>query len=279
MLELLSEHMCFGGAQRYYRHDSAAIGLPMRFSVYLPPQAEGKPLPVLFYLAGLTCTEETFMIKAGAQRVAAQEGIILIAPDTSPRGANIAGETENWDFGVGAGFYVDATEEPWSRHYRMYSYILELRELVMAEFPADAGRCGIFGHSMGGHGALVLALRNPDLFKSVSAFAPIAAPTRAPWGEKAFGGYLGPDREAWRGYDATELMLLMKTPFPNGILVDQGLRDKFLADQLNPEAFEAACQQADQPLELNYHPGYDHGYYFISTFVEHHVRFHRRQLA
>jgi S-formylglutathione hydrolase len=279
MLELLSEHMCFGGTQRFYRHDSAAIGLPMRFSVFLPPQAEGKTLPVLFYLAGLTCTEETFMIKAGAQRVAAQEGIILIAPDTSPRGANIAGETEHWDFGAGAGFYVDATEEPWSRHYRMYSYILELRELVMAEFPADAARCGIFGHSMGGHGALVLALRNPDLFKSVSALAPIAAPSRCPWGEKAFAGYLGPDREGWRGYDATELMLLMKTPFPKGILIDQGLRDKFLADQLNPEAFEAACQQADQPLECNYHPGYDHGYYFISTFVEHHLRFHRRQLA
>ncbi|MGZ5199080.1 MAG: S-formylglutathione hydrolase [Telluria sp.] len=279
MLELLSEHMCFGGTQRFYRHDSAAIGLPMRFSVYLPPQAEGKTLPVLFYLAGLTCTEETFMTKAGAQRVAAQEGIILVAPDTSPRGANIAGEADNWDFGVGAGFYVDATEEPWARHYRMYSYILELRELVLGEFAADANRCGIFGHSMGGHGALVLALRNPDLFKSVSAFAPIAAPARCPWGERAFSGYLGPDREGWRAYDATELMLVMKTPFPNGILIDQGLHDKFLADQLNPEAFELACRQADQPLELNYHPGYDHGYYFISTFIEHHVRFHRRQLG
>jgi S-formylglutathione hydrolase len=279
MLELLSEHMCFGGTQRFYRHDSAAIGLPMRFSVYLPPQAEGKTLPVLFYLAGLTCTEETFATKAGAQRVAAQEGIILVAPDTSPRGAGIAGETDNWDFGAGAGFYVDATEEPWSRHYRMYSYMLELRELVLDEFPADASRCGIFGHSMGGHGALVLALRNLDLFKSVSAFAPIAAPSRSPWGEKAFSGYLGRDREGWRAYDATELMLVMKTPFPKGILIDQGLHDKFLADQLNPEAFELACKQADQPLELNYHPGYDHGYYFISTFIEHHLRFHRRQLG
>jgi S-formylglutathione hydrolase len=279
MLELLSEHMCFGGTQRFYRHDSAAIGLPMRFSVFLPPQAEGKSLPVLFYLAGLTCNEETFMIKAGAQRVAAQEGIILVAPDTSPRGAGIAGESDNWDFGVGAGFYVDATEEPWASRYRMYSYILELRELVMSEFAADASRCGIFGHSMGGHGALVLALRNPDLFKSVSAFAPIAAPTRCPWGEKAFSGYLGAEREGWRAYDATELMLLMKTPFPKGILIDQGLHDKFLADQLNPEAFESACKQADQPLELNYHPGYDHGYYFVSTFMEHHLRFHRRQLG
>jgi S-formylglutathione hydrolase len=279
MPELLSEHTCFGGSQRFYRHDSAAVGLPMRFSVYLPPNAEGKKLPVLFYLAGLTCTEETFMTKAGAQRVAANEGIILVAPDTSPRGANVPGEADDWDFGVGAGFYVDATEEPWAKHYRMYSYILELHDLVMSEFPADANRCGIFGHSMGGHGALVLALRNPDLFKSVSAFAPIAAPSRAPWGEKAFARYLGAEREAWRAYDATELMVLMKTPFPNGILIDQGLTDKFLADQLNPDAFEQACTQADQPLELRYHPGYDHGYYFISTFVEHHLRFHRKNLA
>jgi S-formylglutathione hydrolase len=279
MPELLNEHSCFGGAQRFYRHDSAAIGLPMRFSVFLPPNAEGKKLPVLFYLAGLTCTEETFMTKAGAQRVAANEGMILVAPDTSPRGANVPGETASWDFGVGAGFYVDATVEPWVKHYRMYSYILELHDLVMSAFPADPGRCGIFGHSMGGHGALVLALRNQDLFKSVSALAPIAAPSRCPWGEKAFAGYLGPDREAWRAFDATELMLLMKAPFPNGILIDQGLADKFLADQLNPDAFEQACKQADQPLALRYHPGYDHGYYFISTFVEHHLRLHRKNLG
>ncbi|GAB3454933.1 S-formylglutathione hydrolase [Massilia terrae] len=279
MLELISEHMCFGGSQRVYRHDSAATGLPMRFSVYLPPQAGGERLRVLFYLAGLTCTEETFMIKAGAQRFAAQEGLILVAPDTSPRGAGVPGETDSWDFGVGAGFYVDATEEPWSRNYRMYSYLLELRELVLDEFMGDALRCGIFGHSMGGHGALVMALRNQDLFKSVSAFAPIAAPSSSPWGEKAFTGYLGADREAWRAYDATELMLLMKTPFPGGILIDQGLHDKFLAEQLNPGAFEAACRQAGQPLELNYHPGYDHGYYFISTCIEHHIRFHGRQLG
>lgn len=271
--------MSFGGSQRFYRHDSAAIGLPMRFSIYLPPNAAGKKLPVLFYLAGLTCTEETFMIKAGAQRMAASEGVILVAPDTSPRGANVPGEADNWDFGVGAGFYVDATQEPWAKHYRMYSYILELHGLVMSRFPADPNRCGIFGHSMGGHGALVLALRNPDLFKSVSAFAPIAAPGRCPWGEKAFGGYLGPERDAWRAYDATELMLLMKTPFPNGILIDQGLADKFLPDQLNPDAFEQACEQADQPLDLRFHPGYDHGYYFISTFIEHHLRFHGKHLG
>lgn len=280
MLELLSEHACFGGVQRFYRVDSAAIGLPMRFSVYLPPGAEGKRLPVLFYLAGLTCTEETFMIKAGAQRVAAQEGLILVTPDTSPRGAGAPGETDSWDFGAGAGFYVDATQAPWSQHYRMYSHVLELRELVLAQLPADPARVGIFGHSMGGHGALMMALRNPTLFRSVSAFAPIAAPMRCPWGQKAFGGYLGRDQESWRQYDASELMAAMDTaPFPGGILIDQGLADKFLAEQLYPEAFEDACARAGQPLTLRRHAGYDHGYYFISTFVEDHVRFHRRLLG
>jgi S-formylglutathione hydrolase len=278
--EILSEHACFGGVQRFYKYDSAAIGLPMRFSVYLPPEAQGKRLPVLFYLAGLTCTEETFAIKAGAQRVAAEEGLILVMPDTSPRGAGVPGEADSWDFGVGAGFYVDATQEPWARHYRMYSHILELRERVLAELPADPARVGIFGHSMGGHGALMLALRNPDLFRSVSAFAPIAAPARSPWGEKAFGGYLGPDRAAWRDYDATELMgRATEAPFPKGILIDQGLADKFLAEQLYPEAFEDACSAVGQPLELRRHAGYDHGYYFISTFVEDHLRFHRRNLG
>ena len=279
MLQLLSEHACFGGLQRFYQHDSTAIGLPMRFSVYLPPGAEGQEPPVLFYLAGLTCTEETFMTKAGAQRVAAREGMVLVAPDTSPRGAGVPGETDSWDFGVGAGFYVDAVQEPWARHYRMYSYILELRELVLGEFGLDAARCGIFGHSMGGHGALTIALRNPDLFRSVSAFAPIAAPSRCPWGEKAFGGYLGADRAAWRAHDATELVGDGPVRFPGGILVDQGLADKFLAEQLNPDAFEAACLAAGQPLELRRHAGYDHGYYFISTFVEDHLRFHRRLLG
>ena len=279
MLTLLSEHACFGGVQRFYQHDSTAIGLPMRFSIYLPPGAEGRHLPTLFYLAGLTCTEETFAIKAGAQRVAAEEGLILVAPDTSPRGAGVPGETDSWDFGVGAGFYVDATQEPWSRHYRMNSYILELRELVLREFGADPARCGIFGHSMGGHGALVLALRNPELFRSVSAFAPIAAPSRCPWGEKAFGGYLGPDRASWRAWDATELVAAGPVRFPQGILVDQGLADKFLAEQLNPEAFEAACKAAGQALTLRRHPGYDHGYYFIASFMEEHLRFHRRQLG
>ena len=283
MPDILNEHACFGGVQRFYQHDANAIGLPMRFSVYLPPAARQQPerkLPVLFYLAGLTCTEETFMIKAGAQRVAAELGVILVAPDTSPRGANVPGEAESWDFGVGAGFYLDATEEPWARHYRMHSYLLELRELVLATLPADPERVGIFGHSMGGHGALVMALRHPDLFRSVSAFAPIAAPSQCPWGKKAFGGYLGADQSSWQAYDASALMSRQASaPFPGGILIDQGLGDKFLAEQLLPEAFEAACAAAGQPLDLRRHQGYDHGYYFISTFVEDHLRFHHRLLG
>ena len=279
MLELLSEHACFGGLQRFYRHDSRAIGLPMRFSVFIPPAAKTARLPALFYLAGLTCNEETFMIKAGAQRVAAREGLMLIAPDTSPRGANAEGESASWDVGVGAGFYVDATEAPWKTHYRMDSYLLELRELVVAELAADPERIGIFGHSMGGHGALVHALRRPDLFRSVSAFAPIAAPSRCPWGQKALGGYLGEDRAAWAQYDASLLMAGKRAPFPQGILIDQGLGDKFLAEQLHPDAFEAACEQAGPRLELRRHPGYDHGNYFIATFMEDHLRFHRQNLG
>lgn len=279
MPELISEHACFGGLQQFYRHDSAAIGLPMRFSVFLPPAPPGARLPAMFYLAGLTCNEETFMTKAGAQRYAAREGMILIAPDTSPRGAGIPGEADDWEFGAGAGFYVDALIEPWSKHYRMYSYLLELRELVLAELPVDPGRTGIFGHSMGGHGALVLALRNPALFRSVSAFAPIAAPSLCPWGEKAFTGYLGADPAAWRRYDASELMRAMQAPFPNDILIDQGLGDKFLATQLRPEVFENACAQAGQRLALRRHALYDHGYYFVSTFMEDHLRFHRENLG
>ncbi len=279
MPELISEHACFGGLQRFYRHDSAAIGLPMRFSVFLPRTEPGARLPAMFYLAGLTCNEETFMTKAGAQRYAAREGMILIAPDTSPRGAGIPGESDDWDFGAGAGFYLDALTEPWSQHYRMYSYLLELRELAVAALPVDPDRTGIFGHSMGGHGALVLALRNPGLFRSVSAFAPIAAPSVCPWGEKAFTGYLGADQDAWRRYDASELMRTMHAPFPNGILIDQGLGDKFLATQLRPEVFESACAQAGQRLQLRRHARYDHGYYFVSTFMEDHLRFHRENLG
>lgn len=282
-LELLSEHGCFGGVQRFYRHASQAIGLPMRFSVFLPAAALAAParrLPALFYLAGLTCTEETFMIKAGAQRFAAEHGLILVAPDTSPRDTGIAGETESWDFGAGAGFYLDATQAPWSRYWRMESYVTqELFGIVTGELPADPRRVGVFGHSMGGHGALVLAQRHPQRFRSVSAFAPIAAPTRCPWGEKAFSRYLGDDRAAWAQYDAAALMSRQgAAPFPGGILVDQGLADKFLAEQLHPEALEAACAAAGQPLTLRRHAGYDHGYYFISTFIEDHIRHHAAQL-
>lgn len=280
-MELLSEHACFGGVQGYYRHASSEIGLPMRFSVFQPPQAKQGPVPVLFFLAGLTCTEETFMIKAGAQRLAAELGIMLVTPDTSPRDAGIEGESASWDFGVGAGFYVDATQAPWSQHYRMYSYVVhELRQTIVDSFPARADRIGIFGHSMGGHGALTLALRNPDIYRSVSAFAPIAAPTQCAWGQKAFGNYLGADQSTWAAHDASALMRTLQTPFPQGILIDQGLSDKFLEQQqLLPQEFEAACQQAGQPLTLRRQAGYDHGYYFISTFMEDHLRFHHQNLS
>jgi S-formylglutathione hydrolase len=281
-LEILSQHACFGGVQRFYRHTSTAVGLPMRFSVYLPPQAvhatAGGKVPALLYLAGLTCTEETFMVKGGAQRVAAELGLALICPDTSPRGAGVAGEADSWDFGVGAGFYLDATQAPWSKHYRMESYITaELLPLVLQEFAVDAKRVGIFGHSMGGHGALTLALRHPGLFKSVSAFAPICAPTQCPWGQKAFTGYLGPDESTWSAHDSSALMKQQRTaPFPAGILIDQGLADKFLPAQLFPETFEAACAQVKQPLTLRHHTGYDHGYYFISSFVADHLAHHAK---
>ncbi|MBC8748942.1 MULTISPECIES: S-formylglutathione hydrolase [Paraburkholderia] len=281
MLELLSSHACHGGEQRFYRHASRTIGLPMRFSIYLPPQAlqRNAKVPALFYLAGLTCTEETFAIKAGAQRFAAQHGIALIAPDTSPRGAGVSGESDAWYFGVGASFYVDATEEPWARNYRMDSYVRdELRETALANLPLDGERLGIFGHSMGGHGALMLALRNPDIYRSVSAFAPIAAPMRCPWGEKAFSGYLGDNREAWKQYDASELVAHATRKFAEGILVDQGLADQFLPTQLNPDVFEAACKAAGQPLTLRRHAGYDHGYYFISTFIDDHLAHHAKVL-
>ncbi|MCM3606201.1 S-formylglutathione hydrolase [Cupriavidus pauculus] len=282
-MELLSEHGCHGGVQRFYQHQSSAIGLPMRFSVFLPPQALGANaarVPALFYLAGLTCTEETFAIKAGAQQHAARLGLILVAPDTSPRGAHVPGEADAWDFGVGAGFYVDAIEAPWRMHWRMESYVAdELFHLVARELPVDAGRVGIFGHSMGGHGALVLAQRYPQRFRSVSAFAPIAAPSQCPWGVKAFTRYLGEDRSRWAQHDASALMAAQASaPFPSGILVDQGLSDKFLAEQLHPEAFETACTSVGQPLTLRRHDGYDHGYYFITTFIADHLRHHAERL-
>ncbi|WP_382328669.1 S-formylglutathione hydrolase [Hydrogenophaga sp. UC242_50] len=278
MLETLSEHRCFGGVQGFYRHASAGIGLPMKFGVFVPPQAAQGPVPVLFYLAGLTCTEETFAIKAGAQRVAAELGLMLVSPDTSPRDTGIEGASAAWDFGHGAGFYLDATQAPWAAHFRMESWVTkELRGLVLSQFPARDDRVGLFRDSMGAHGALTLALRHPGLYQSVSAFAPIAAPTQCPWGEKAFGGYLGDDRASWAAHDATELVKAGRKAPP--LLIDQGLADNFLAAQLHPHLFEAACAQAGQPLTLRRHEGYDHGYYFIASFIEDHLRHHAQTLC
>ena len=281
--ELLSDHTCFGGVQRFHRHASAEIGLPMRFGLYLPPQAlAGEQVPLLVYLAGLTCTEETFAIKAGAQRLAAELGLALLTPDTSPRGAHVAGEADAWDFGVGAGFYLDATQAPWARHWRMESWLIdELLPQVAAQAPVLPDRTGVFGHSMGGHGALTLALRHPGLFKSLSAFAPICAPMQCAWGQKAFAGYLGDDRANWAAHDASALMAVQTAaPYPQGILIDQGGADKFLAEgQLHPEAFEAACAAVGQPLQLRRQAGYDHGYYFIASFIDDHLRHHARQLG
>lgn len=277
MFTTLSEHACFGGVQGFYQHDSSAIGLPMKFGVFVPPQAAQGPVPVLFFLAGLTCTEETFPIKSGAQRVAAELGLILVSPDTSPRGTGIAEADASWDFGTAAGFYLDATQAPWQRHWRMERYVTqELHALVLARFPARADRVGLFGHSMGGHGALTLALRHPDLYRSVSAFAPIAAPMHCPWGQKAFTGYLSEDRAAWAEHDACEL--IRRGARAPHLLVDQGLSDKFLADQLHPHRLEEACAATGQPLTLRRHPHYDHGYYFIASFMADHLAHHAQAL-
>ena len=282
--QTLSSHASFGGRQLFLQHDSREIGLPMKLALYLPPQAGQGPVPALLYLAGLTCNEETFTVKAGAQRLAAELGVALIAPDTSPRGAaveSLEGATASWDFGIGAGFYLDATQQPWRTHWRMESYLTaELLPLLGQHQPIDLQRLGLFGHSMGGHGALTLALRHPGMFRSLSAFAPICAPTRCPWGEKAFTGYLGSDRTAWGEHDATVLMENQPiSPYPAGILIDQGLDDKFLAEQLHPHLFEAACAAIGQPLTLRRQAGYDHGYYFIQSFMEDHLRHHARQLG
>lgn len=271
-MELISKTKCFGGSIEVYSHRSTSCHAPMKFSIYLPPQAQERSLPVLYFLAGLTCTEENFMVKAGAQQFAAKHGLILVAPDTSPRNTGIPGENDDWDFGTGAGFYVDATQAPWDQHYHMYSYIVdELPSLIAENFPTN-GRQGIFGHSMGGHGALICALKNPDRYQSVSAFAPICAPMQCAWGEKAFSNYLGQDRSTWRSYDATELVQVCQ--FPRSILIDQGTSDQFLANQLLPEIFQKACEGVGQPLTLRFQEGYDHSYYFIASFIEDHIRFH-----
>lgn len=268
-----SEHACFGGRMGFYAHASTATGTEMRFAVYQPPQAQQDKVCALYYLAGLTCTEETFVIKAGAQRLAAELGLMLVACDTSPRGLNLPGDSESWDFGVGAGFYLDASAQPWAPHYRMSQYINdELPALIEAHFPARSDRRGIFGHSMGGHGALVAALRHPQRWHSLSAFAPISNPVAVPWGEKAFSRYLGDDRAQWAQWDAS--LLMRARAYPGMILVDQGLSDQFLTQQLHPQALQAAAAASGQALNLRQHEGYDHSYWFIQSFIADHLQHH-----
>ena len=279
-LILSNRFRCFDGWQHFYRHPAQTTACEMRFGLYLPPQAEHEQVPLLIYLAGLTCTEETFPMKAGAQRVAAELGLALLSPDTSPRGVRLPGDDEAFDFGQSAGFYLDATEAPWSAHYRMYSYVAqELPDLVTSLFPVDADRIGLLGHSMGGHGALTIGLKHPERFRSLSALAPIAAPTQCPWGQKALPRYLGADRDSWRQYDATELMSdLVSAAGRPPLLIDQGLDDEFLVRQLKPELFEAAARSAGYSLTLRRHAGYGHGYYFVSSVIEDHLRHHAESL-
>ena len=271
-MQRIEQHASFGGKQEVWTHHSGLLGVEMRFAVYLPPQAETQNCPVLYWLSGLTCNEQNFITKAGAQQYAAQHGVIVVAPDTSPRGERVA-DAEGYDIGLGAGFYVNATQAPWSRHYRMYDYIVhELPALIESHFPVNERR-GIFGHSMGGHGALVIALRNPGLYRSVSAFSPIVAPSQVPWGEKAFAAYLGDERAAWQAYDATALVageLQERLP----LLIDQGGADEFLASQLKPELLQAAADAKQHPLVFNLRPGYDHSYYFIASFIGEHFDHH-----
>jgi S-formylglutathione hydrolase len=277
-IEILSEQRCHGGVQGFYRHPSTACAGPMRFAVYQPPQASRQRCPVLYFLAGLTCTEETATIKAGAQRLAAELGLVLVMPDTSPRDTGIDGAQGDWEFGEGAGFYVDATEAPWSARFRMYSYVAdELPALLAAHFPVDPARSSLCGHSMGGHGALVLGLRHASRYRSVSAFAPIVAPSQVPWGRKALPRYIGSDANAWAHYDACELV--RRQTFPGTLLIDQGEADPFLEAQLKPELFDQACAEAGQALLLRRHAGYDHSYWFITSFIDDHLRHHARALG
>ncbi len=279
-IETRSTHAMFGGTQGFYSHQSTETGTPMRFAVFVPPQArEGAPVPVVWFLSGLTCTEENFTTKAGAQKLAAELGLMLVAPDTSPRGDGVPDDAAGaYDFGLGAGFYVDATEPPFAGNYRMYSYITrELPQVIAANFLADMARQSIAGHSMGGHGALTIALKNPGAFKAVSAFSPIVAPGQVPWGEKALGGYLGADRAKWRAHDA--VALIEDGARVADILVDQGDADTFLEGQLRPELLAAACKAAGIPLTLRLQPGYDHSYYFIASFIDDHLRWHAERLG
>ncbi len=273
MMKTIKTHRCFDGELGFYKHDSKVNKTPMSFAVYMPPQAKENPVPVLFYLSGLTCTEENFMAKSGAQKYAAEHGIALVTMDTSPRNLGLAGEDDSYDFGSGAGFYVNATEAPWDENYQMYDYVVEeLPALIFEQFNVDANKVGIFGHSMGGHGALMIALRNPDKYQSVSAFSPIVAPMHNDWGKKAFNGYLGRDQSTWEQYDTCELIKTTKNRIP--LLVDQGLDDEFLSEYLQPERLEAVCETHQHPLTLRRHAGYDHSYYFISSFIKDHIDYH-----
>ncbi|MEK9713642.1 MAG: S-formylglutathione hydrolase [Thalassolituus sp.] len=276
-MEKVSEYRCFGGRQLQYTHSSESLSCDMRFGIFLPPQAAEKKVPVLYWLSGLTCTDENFTQKAGAQRVAAELGIAIVMPDTSPRGEGVPDdENAAYDFGLGAGFYVNATQAPWAKNYRMYDYVVsELPALIEAEFPVSDVRA-ISGHSMGGHGAITIGLKNADRYTSISAFSPISNPMNCPWGEKALGNYLGEDRNAWAAHDASELIRTASTHLP--LLVDQGLADNFLAEQLKPEALEDAAEEAEYDLTLRRHEGYDHSYFFISSFIEDHLRFHAEHL-
>ena len=274
-IQRIEHRACFGGWQDVYEHASRTLGCTMRFAVYLPPQAGTQKLPVLYWLSGLTCTEQNFITKAGAQRYAAEHGVILVAPDTSPRGDDVA-DADGYDLGKGAGFYVNATQAPWAAHYRMYDYVVhEVPALIEANFPATDARA-ISGHSMGGHGALTVALKNPGRYRSVSAFSPIVAPSQVPWGEKAFGAYLGSDHDAWKHYDAVALIRDASERLP--LLVDQGDADEFLNVQLKPELLQAAADAAGHPLTLRLQPGYDHSYYFIASFIGEHIAHHAKAL-
>ena len=273
-LELVSAARCFGGFQKVFKHHSKTTKCDMKFAVYLPPQTESQKVPVLYWLSGLTCTEQNFILKSGFQRYAAEYGIIVVSPDTSPRGCNITGEDDSWDFGTGAGFYVDATDDKWKENYNMFSYVTqELPQIVSEKFPILPGKQSICGHSMGGHGALICALRNPGMYKAVSAFAPIANPSICPWGIKAFTNYLGADKETWKQYDATELAKVYDGP-PLHILIDQGKSDEFEANQLYPDNFVQACRSNNVPVILRNHDGYDHSFYFIASFIGEHFKHH-----
>lgn len=274
-LKRLEHRACFGGWQDVYEHEATATGTPMRFGLYLPPQAARQPCPVLYWLSGLTCTEQNVITKSGVQRYAAEHGLIVVAPDTSPRGEGVA-DADRYDLGQGASFYVDATQAPWAPHYRMQTYVAqELPALIESAFPANDRR-GISGHSMGGHGALVTALRHPGRYRSVSAFSPISAPTQVPWGQGALGAYLGDDREAWEAYDACALITRATERLP--LRVDQGLDDEFIHSGLRPDLLEAACAAAGHPLDLRRHAGYDHSYYFVASFIGEHIAYHAEAL-